>query len=325
MDTSVLAADEDEKEELQGEDDVPDHGEQVDQAYIHTLIKKGESYVDQGLDAQLTRGVGVREIGLREASEDLLMLHASGDPQRSVWHPSRPIQDEEKAERVDKRKGDEELIFSNRLQLLKEDGRINEVASLFKENCATKEEKPDGGVPALRNEATKLRKREEEVMPLREEEEECVRLQGLPTLREHNDEDEILRQMEKEEEERQGEEGGGSRSGGEREALHFKEEPATAKSISSESISDYGSLQSKLGGDSESEFFTDDSCHSRQEYRPWARRSLIVASLVLCSVAHFLDVFVICEKRFLEPHGFDVLLQVQVVSLLFVFFVSVLV
>ena len=71
------------KEEPEGSDQV------VDLAYVHTVVKEGESYFDQGEYPRQQLRVSA---GLREPAEAFLKSPAYGDPERSVWHSSAEIQ-----------------------------------------------------------------------------------------------------------------------------------------------------------------------------------------------------------------------------------------
>ena len=62
----------------------PQHDEYVDQAYLHTFVKEGEKYVDQGLIARRSRSAGDAEVGL--APMQRVQEGAEfGAPERAVW------------------------------------------------------------------------------------------------------------------------------------------------------------------------------------------------------------------------------------------------
>ena len=69
--------------------DIPEHGEQVDQAYIHTIVKKGESYVDQGAVGYAREWQRGRDELLREPGEEFFRLPAYGDAASAVWSSCR--------------------------------------------------------------------------------------------------------------------------------------------------------------------------------------------------------------------------------------------
>jgi len=55
-----------------GDGDIPQHGQQVvDQAYVHTLVKEGEKYVDQGLDSPHARKQRDPQDGFTEGASPL--------------------------------------------------------------------------------------------------------------------------------------------------------------------------------------------------------------------------------------------------------------
>ena len=66
------------------EEDIPEHGGGVDQAYVHTLVQEGKKYVDQGMDAQRARSRGDAEAGLMPLRQVHEGVHF-GDPARAVW------------------------------------------------------------------------------------------------------------------------------------------------------------------------------------------------------------------------------------------------
>jgi hypothetical protein len=73
---------------VEGEEasDVPEHDTLADQTYIHTMVKEGEKYVDQGSSELKMKLVGRdSDPPLREVPEDFLRTPAYGDPARSVW------------------------------------------------------------------------------------------------------------------------------------------------------------------------------------------------------------------------------------------------
>jgi hypothetical protein len=75
-----------EEEEVVGESDMPEHGGQVDQAYVHTLVKEGEKYVDQGYDVDKGRTRDVHEV--LTPLEEIEDGAEYEDSARAVWVPT---------------------------------------------------------------------------------------------------------------------------------------------------------------------------------------------------------------------------------------------
>jgi hypothetical protein len=75
-----------EEEEVVGESDMPEHGGQVDQTYVHTLVKEGEKYVDQGYDVDKGRTRDVHEV--LTPLEEIEDGAEYEDSARAVWVPT---------------------------------------------------------------------------------------------------------------------------------------------------------------------------------------------------------------------------------------------